>query len=183
MGFRICLIAEPGLEMDNLLRPDPRQLAIMRRAQQYLPPTHVTLHIEASGEAVVDAALNSILALPYFNERTPGRPWVDVNLGSRPELFSSIIDPGQFAEICRSVREKAVSKFLNSDAFREQSSRAASAARAAVERRRVRIGSRVLARETIADDLAAAEAVLVAVSRPSVRLDAIGFFMLSGLKA
>lgn len=183
MGFRICMIVEPGLADDNLLRPDPRQLAIARCAQQYLPPTYMMLHVEASGEPVTDTKLNAILALPYAKERSSGRPWVDVNLGSRPELFSSIIDPGQFAGICRSVREKAVSTLLDTDAFRDKSGQAVAAARADVERRRSRLARRAAAGETIADELAAAEAVLAAVSRPSVRLDAIGFFILSGPKA
>lgn len=183
MGFRICLIAEPSLAEDNLLRPNPRQLAIARRAQQYLNSIHVMLHIEASGEPVADATLNAILALPYANERSPVRPWIDVNLGSRPELFSSFIDPGQFTGICRSVRENAVSTFLNSDAFRDKSSQAATAARADLARRRARLVRRAAIGETIMDELAAAEAVLDAVSRPSVRLDAIGFFIVSGLKA
>ena len=183
MGFRICMIVEPGLPDDNLLRPDPRQLAIARCAQQYLPPTYMMLHVEASGEPVTDTTLNAILALPYAKERPSGRPWVDVNLGSRPELFSSIIDPGQFAGICRSVREKAVSALLDTDAFRDKSGQAVAAARADVERRRSRLARRAAAGETIADELAAAEAVLSAVSRPSVRLDAIGFFFVSGLKA
>ena len=183
MGFRICLIAEPGAVEDNLLRPDPRQLAIARRAQQYLQPKHVMLHVEATGELVADAKLEAILALPYANERAPGRPWIDVNFGSRPELFSSIIDPGQFAAICRSVRDNAVSTLLNSNAFRDQSNQAVAAARADFERRRARFARRVTAGETIADELALAEEVLAAVSRPSVRLDAIGFFFVSALKA
>jgi ATP-dependent helicase HepA len=183
MGFRICLIAEPSLAEDNLLRPDPRQLAIARRAQQYLQPTHVMLHVEASGESVADPMLNAILALPYANEPAPRRPWIDVNLGSRPELFSSIVDPGHFAGICRSVREKAVSTFLSSDAFRDQSSQAIAVARADFERRRARLARRAAAGESIADELAAAKAVLAAVSRPSVRLDAIGFFFVSGFRS
>lgn len=183
MGFRICLIAEPGLAEDNLLRPDPQQLAIARRAQQYFSPNHMMLHVESSGEPVNDPNLNAILALPYAKERSPGRPWVDINLGSRPELFASIIDPGQFAEICRSVRENAVSTFLGSEAFRDQSRKAVATARTDLERRRARLARRAASGEMVSDELAAAEAVLAAVSRPSVRLDAIGMFIVSGLEA
>lgn len=183
MGFRVCLSVEPNVPEDNLLRPDPRKLAIARRAQHYLPPKYITLHIEASGEPVAQGPLNAILNLPYSNERAPGQRWVDVNLGSRPELFSSIIDPGQFSQICRSVREKALSAFCDSDAFRDQTSQAETVARADLERRRARLERRAAAGETIDGELAAAEAVLDAVSSPSVRLDAIGFFIVSGLKA
>lgn len=183
MGFRICLIAEPGLAEDNLLRPDPQQLAVARRAQQHFSPTHMILHIESSGEPVSDPDLNAILALPYAKDRSPSRPWVDINLGSRPELFASIVDPGQFAEICRSVREKAVPTFLNSEAFRDRSSRAVATAQADLDRRRARLARRAAAGEVVSDELAAAEAVLAAVSRPSIRLDAIGLFIVSGLKA
>lgn len=182
MGFRICLIAEPGRTEDNLLRPDPRQLAIARRAQHFLQPTYEMLHVEVSGKPVADAALDAILNLPYFNERAPGRPWLDVNLGSRPEMFSNIIDPGLFAGICRSVRDTSVSTFLNSEAFRERSTKAVSAARADLDRRRARLARRAAAGEPVADELDAAEAVLSAVSRPSVRLDAIGFMFVSGFK-
>ena len=183
MGFRICLIAEPGLAEDNLLRPDPQQLAVARRAQQYFSPNHMMLHVESSGEPVNDANLNAILALPYAKERSPNRPWVDINLGSRPELFARIIDPGQFAEICRSVRENAVSTFLVSEAFRDQTRKAVATARADLERRRARLARRAGSGEMDSDELAAAEAVLAAVSRPTVRLDAIGMFIVSGLKA
>lgn len=183
MGFRVCLIAEPGLTEDNLLAPDPRQLAIARRAQQYFPLSHTLLHVEASGAPIVDVALNAILALPYVSDRAPGRPWVDVNLGSRPDLFASIIDPGQFAQICRSVRDKAISTFRDSEAFRTQTAQAEASARAAYERRRARLTRRADAGEDITDELGAAEAVLTAVSHPTVRIDAMGFFIVSGLKA
>lgn len=183
MGFRVCLIVEPGLTEDNLLKPDPRKLAIARRAQQYLSSSHTLLHVEASGDPVTNAGLNAILALPYANERAPGRPWVDINLGSRPDLFASIIDPGQFAQICRSVRDKALASFLDSDAFRAETNQAKAAAQAEYEQRRSRLDRRAAAGENIANELAAAEAVLVAVSQPSVRIDAMGFFIVSGLKA
>lgn len=182
MGFRVCLSVEPSVPEDNLLRPDPRKLSIGRRAQQYLPPEYITLHIEASGEPVGEGPLNTILNLPYSNERAPGQPWVDINLGSRPELFASIIDPGQFSQICRSVRENALSTFCDSEAFRDQINQAATIARADVERRRARLQRRAVAGEVIEDELTAAEAVLEAVSSPTVRLDAIGFFIVSGLK-
>ena len=183
MAFRICLIAEPGQAEDNLLRPDPRQLAIARRAQQYLPPTYVMLHVDTSGEPVGDPKLNDILVLPYAKDRATDRPWIDVNLGSRPELFSSVIDPGQFAGICRSVSENALSKFIESDAFSEKSRQAVAAAQADIERRTSRLARRATSGETIADELSTAEAVLEAVSNPSVRLDAIGFFIVTGRKA
>jgi ATP-dependent helicase HepA len=183
MGFRICLLSEPGLVEDNLLRPDQRQLAITRRAQQYLRPNHVVLHIDTSGEPVADAKLNGILGLPYTNKKGTGRPWIDVNLGSRPAVFSGIIDPGHFAEICRSVRDNAVSTLQNSEAFRDGCSKAVAAASADVERRRARLSRRALSGEAIEDEIAFAEAVLSAVARPSVRLDAIGFFFVSGLNA
>jgi ATP-dependent helicase HepA len=183
MGFRICLLSEPGLVEDNLLRPDQRQLAIARRAQQYLRPNHVMLHIDASGEPVADAKLNGILELPYTNKKDTGRPWIDVNLGSRPEVFSGIIDPGHFAEICRSVRDSAVDTLLNSGSFHNECSQAVTAARSDVERRRARLARRALPGGSIEDEIAFAEEVLAAVSRPSVRLDAIGFFFVSGLNA
>lgn len=183
MGFRICLIAEPQVSEDNLLRPDPRLLAIARRAQQYFRPTHLMLHFDATGEPVTDPKLSAILALPYTNKIDPRRPWVDVNLGSRPEIFSDIIDPGQFTETCRSVRKKAMSTFFASDAFRNQSSKAISAARTDVERRRARLATRADTDEAIAEEVATAEAVLAAVSQPALRLDAIGFFFITGWKA
>lgn len=183
MGFRICLLSEPGLTEDNLLRPDQRQLAIARRAQQYFRPNHVMLHIDASGEPVADIRLNNILELPYTNKKSAGRPWVDLNLGSRPEVFSDIIDSGHFAEICRSVRDNAVATLLNSEAFQNECSQAVTAARADLERRRARLTRRALSGESVEDEIALAEEVLAAVSRPSVRLDAIGFFFVSGLKS
>ena len=183
MGFRICLIVEPGISEDNLLAPDPRQLAISRRAQQFLPPSFTLLHVEASGEPVTDGALEAILSLPYVKDRVPGRPWVDLNLGSRPELFASIIDPGQFAQICRAVRDKSLGTFLNSETLRARVTEATTAARADYERRRARLARRAAAGEAIEQEMAAAEEVLAAVSKPSVRLDAMGFFIVSGMNA
>lgn len=182
MGFRICLIAEPGVAEENLLEPDPRQLAIARRAQQYFRQSYTLLHVEASGEPVSDVALNTILALPYTNERTPGRPWVDVNLGSRPAEFARIIDPSHFAEICRSVRDKSIAAFMESDEFRVQLSDAATAARADFDRRCARLQRRAATGEVVSNELANAEAVLAAVLHPSVRLDAMGFFIVTSLK-
>lgn len=183
MGFRICLTAEPGFAEDNLLRPDTQRLAIARRAQQFLSPNYLVLHVEASGEPVNDPKLNAILGLPYVKEPSNGRPWVDINLGSRSELFASIIDPGQFAETCRSVRKNAVSTFLGGEAFRNHVSKAVATAQTDLDRRRARLARRAASGEMVSDELAAAEAVLEAVSRPSVRLDAIGMFIVSGIDA
>ena len=183
MAFRICLIAEPGPPEDNLLRPDPRQLAIARRAQQFFSPAYATLHVETSGELITDQKLNEILALPYSKDQVADRVWIDVNLSSRPEVFSRAIDPGQFAEICRAVGQSAVSKYVGSDAFKEKSKQAVAAAQADLERRSAGLARRAAAGETTADDLANADAVLEAVSHPSVRIDAVGFFVLTGRKA
>ena len=82
LGFRLCFVVEPDIEISDLLTPTYRELAALRRAQRYLPSRYYMMHVDAIGAAVTDPILLAALARPYRSAKQAGS---DVNLSSRPD--------------------------------------------------------------------------------------------------
>ncbi len=94
LGFRLCFIIEPDVPFADLFAPSRAELAASRRAQQYLPPRTMSLHVDAGGEPVDDPALLAILARPYRSDADRAGRGGDLNLASRPHILDGVIDAG-----------------------------------------------------------------------------------------
>ncbi|RWO03017.1 protein DpdE [Mesorhizobium sp.] len=166
-GFRLCFVIEPSLEGDLGVFRSLDAHGATRRAQGFLPPWTQVIHFDLDGEAPPEAVLD-VLASPYHNgvRDQGGR---DINLCSRPALLASVITPTLFARRCRDARTAAEAHILSDPTF---VARIEGATRAAERdgRRRARFGDR---------EAAGGAAILDAVKSPRVRLDSMGFFILS----
>jgi ATP-dependent helicase HepA len=167
-GFRFCFVIEPALAEGLSIFKTLDVHGLMRRAQAFLPSwTHV-LHIDFEGEDPSPETL-SVLQRPYDDKVRPqgGR---DINLCSRPALLATVMSPATFAAACRDARAAAEDRIRRDSHFQTRIAKATQAAERDQRRR---------ARRTVglADD--GSEAVLQAVRQPRLRLDAMGFFVLS----
>ena len=107
IGYKLCFVIEPGLELSDLLAPTRTELAASRRAQRYFAPRGQTLYIDVNGEAVSDkksgaivnsgvrrvvhaaALLSSMSSIPSLN-RTPWMTFASCrNPRSRRQDFSA----------------------------------------------------------------------------------------------
>ena len=179
IGFKLCFVIEPGLELSNLLAPTRAELAASKRVQRYLAPSEHTLYIDVNGEMVSDRKLIAILERPYCN-KTNGVYPPDINLGSRPQLFTEIIDFSAFQEICRSVRDSARGKLEAQSDIVDRVSAGVHLAEADLNRRR----NRLLRRQSTDDarartELDLIETILPSIRKPSIRLDAMGCFIVT----
>jgi ATP-dependent helicase HepA len=68
IGFKLCFVTEPRLDLADLVAPTPAELAASRRAQRYFAPRAHILYIDLNGEVVLDPSLIAILERPYRNK-------------------------------------------------------------------------------------------------------------------
>lgn len=175
LGFRLCFAIEPDLPMGDLLAPGASDLARWRKAQQYFQIESRTLYIDVNGEPVEAPEILSLLEGPY-RKAGEGAPYQDLNLGSRPQHLSDVIDPTMFDFVARSARDRGAALLSASDDLRRKIDDALLAAQADLRRRR----QRTQAGDASAGSAAALiEGVLPGLAQPAIRLDAIGFFIIS----
>lgn len=182
LGFRLCFVTEAGIDFENFAAPTFSERALVRRAQTYLAPFGVDVHVDAEGTPVNDPILLDILSRPYDgHDRDSTRS--DINLGSRPGILADFIDAASFEHACREVRQAAATAILDDAQFRGRLHAAGMAARADLDRRRAGFLRRSFSGDISAQqDLEAAEAVVRSVEEPKVRLDSMGCFIVSNRK-
>lgn len=180
LGFRLCFVVEPDIPISDMFAPSRVELAALRRAQRYFPPSTVSVHVGIDGAVVADPTLLSILTRPYRRADERAGSVADVNLASRPHILASVIDPAAFGALCRSVRDRCRSVLLAEKSLSDAVAAAERLALAEVERRRIRLRQRCSAGDRAAQtDIRAIESILPAITNPAVKLDAMGCFIVS----
>ena len=185
VGFRICwlLEARPTVLMDGNFSPKVAH-ALQRQADDLLPPRLLTLYVDTALQAVTRPELLTALERPY-NHSAGGR---DINLGSRPHFLNAIIDPGYLETLCRQVREHSREILLALPQVAEDLTQAQKRTQEHIARRRRRIERRLafLAQESagcrdesLEQQLEYDQWILKAIQQPSIRVDAIGLFVLA----
>ncbi|MFO1434136.1 MAG: protein DpdE [Candidatus Competibacteraceae bacterium] len=133
------------------------------------------------------AELLAALERPY-KQYPDNAGYLDSNLGSRPQVLQAILDPAMLETLCRQVRERSRDLLLSTPKFADALAEAQSHAEQQIARRRRQIERRLaaLAAESAGRHDASLEReirydewVLAAVRQPSVRVDAIGLFVLA----
>ena len=175
MGFRLCFVIEPGLAVGDLLSPTAAERAMSRRAQQYFQVQSETLYIDINGATVSDPSIIELLSGPY-RKAGEGARYSDTNLGSRRSALDDLIDRTAFEAICRSVRDGAADALSRSESHRARTERAVEAAEADLSRHERRLTGQGL---KTAHEIDLLRAILPGLKSPSVRLDAMGLFVIS----
>jgi ATP-dependent helicase HepA len=190
LGFRLCFVVEvePDVLADLLQGTlEPAMLtAVRRRADEVLLPWQQSITVDIALHEVTDSELLAILDQPYRDQVNP-RGGRDYNLGSRPDALWDCVSPDEFARLCRSVRQKAESLVRESEHFAATIQTASKKAREDLGLRNDQLRRRddALRQETGSADpdnarqIRVNEAIMAAVESPAVRLDAIGFMIVS----
>ncbi|WP_280960186.1 protein DpdE [Aquabacterium lacunae] len=183
LGFRLCFLVEPDIAISDLFAPSRGELANVRRAQRYLPPQAICIHVDSNGDVVTDASLLSILMKPYLRAGARGEQGergTDVNLSSRPQILSSVIDSLAFGDLCRSVRDRSRALLLAQQTLQDAITAGERHAKSEIERRRSRLRQKDAIGDAVALlELQAIESILPAISRPLIKLDSMGCFVIS----
>ena len=187
MGFRFVYVLEADVEsVQGTLLDDMDALSLRRRMDSLLPPWTITLDVDAEMMPITDPLLLNILARPY-SDRTDGDGARDFNLGSRRNALYTAIGFPQLSDACMRATQASEELLKNSlqfqhwmDHYASKAVRELYADNDKLERR-----NEAFLRETgeaavgIERDRRVNAAIAEALSTPSVRLDALGLFVVS----
>lgn len=168
-GFRFCFVVEPSLDADTEVFGSVDRYGVSRRAQGFLPSWSHQVHLDVEGGAAPEAYAK-ILARPYSksSDSTGAR---DINLTSRPDLLESIAPMSMLKDRLMRARAIAEEQLRSDPDFVRRLSLAGVQARLDQERR---------GRLDDGEDAALTRSILRAVQSPRLRIDSVGFFVLSG---
>jgi ATP-dependent helicase HepA len=191
MGFRLCYVVHADLQpFKGALSENENLKGLQRRADGFLPPWTVTLHIDSNLEEVSDSHILSILERLYQDKpSTTGGVSRDFNLGSRLDALYSVIEPSLFTLKCRQARDISERRLRENPVFQERLNKAITVANTQIKHCNARLQQRQEAQQRelsqnqvldVNHDMALNEILLQSIKKPLVRLDAIGFFVISG---
>ena len=187
LGFRLVYSVESNLAdaraaLSGVVDPQ----ALQRRMDSLLPPWTTTLDIDLSMQPVTDPGLTTVLNRPYDPGLGPDG-CRDFNLGRLRDALYDVIDFEELAKSCARVREISEELLRNSAAFdRWIESHAHPAVRELyAENQMLERRAAAFDMETgspgagIDREIAVNKAIAEALASPTVRLDSIGFFIVS----
>jgi ATP-dependent helicase HepA len=193
LGFRFNYVIEADVDAAGRVLVERSATAdlsaLRRRADACFPPRAWTTFIDGDSNAVRDPSLIAILEAPYVPVRERGG---DTNLAKEKIAFiASCVDVERWPALCREARDASRGLLLESQEFRDACERSAAQAESElnirVEQLRLRSEDERLGDATAAqsdDDWATerllGEALIVGIRRPHVRLDSVGFLIVSG---
>lgn len=193
LGFRLIYILEANVKaVHYALRESINEIiapSLRRRMDSLLPPWTTTIDVDLEMNSVMDPLLREILDRPY-SDRNDEHGRRDYNLGSRRDALYESIGFHELANACRRAKEASEGLLRSSPQFQEwtevNARRAISEINSDNERLKRRQDAKI--RETgkadagMKRDIRVNEAIAAALTSPSVRLDAIGLFVVSNCR-
>ncbi len=189
-GFRFNYVIEANLANDM---QDATSKIFLRRADGLFPPIVESIFIDARNEpmcAVEDEVLLNILQRPYKERSGKYR---DYNLAkSRLPILDNFVEPDKWQDFCRQARSTSLELLSQRPEFMELCKKSAKQAEQKLGKRldqlRLRfnrlteqeqIYDAVLARE-LSRETALSKAIVEGIRHPRIRLDSVGFIIVSG---
>ncbi|GAU81821.1 protein DpdE [Bosea sp. BIWAKO-01] len=177
IGFRLCFAVEPQIDRANPLFPTVQERALSRRAQQYFPQQYVVLHVDIEGNEVRDPDLLAVLTRPYQRDETAN---CDLNLGSRISILDTVIDRASLTRAIEHVHVQGRSAMMAALDIDGQVAKALEFAQRDLARHRQRFAVRAKDGDACAAAaLKAAEEMVAGIANPTIRLDAMGCFVVA----
>ena len=185
-AFRLVWLVEPALETDTPVYVPRHGSEIARRAEALLPPFAVEHYIDEYGRTLESPALLEVLARPYTPQPT-AQGQFDLNLGSRPEALREAIDWAQFVARSEEATLRARQNLEQMPAVAARLSAATRACEVDLNRARHLLEVRHALAEKFPDrverprpqETEDLETLHRAVVAPNIRLDEIGFWVIS----
>jgi len=181
VGFRFDFVVEadikPAIRCWQDTEVDKR--AVRRRGDSLFPPFSQTLFVTATGEIESREPVLDILNRPFRRMRDGG---TDRNLHrDRASVIDDFVERGQWSDACSRVRSIAEKELRSSDEFRRRVEAGSKDAASFVERQKERLRLRPEhERAELEKYKRLSEAISSGIGDPHVRLDAIGFIIVSG---
>jgi ATP-dependent helicase HepA len=164
--------------------------AMRRRVDGLFPPQIQTLFLNAKMEIVEDVELLKILQRPYLSKGSDDR---DYNLAKeRLPILNQFIDADNWADFCRQARQTSENLLREQSAFLNLCDRQSKSAILKLENQLDRLQLRItrlsklesishagLAQEIETEKLLN-QALLQGIQNPLIRLDSVGFLIVSG---
>jgi hypothetical protein len=163
----------------------PLATVLRRRLDGLFAPALHVLHVDLALQEVNDPELLRILGYGYYSG---GRgEYHDYNLGSRRDALFSVVDPNRWAALCEQVREASETLLRRSTSFQERVRHAVEGAENELRDQNERLRRRAVAVEAetgaadvwLAEEIRLNEAILGVVAAPRVRLESIGFIVVT----
>jgi hypothetical protein len=185
-AFRLVWVVEPALMTDTPVYAPQRGSEIARRAESLLPPFAVEQYLDESGQAIGHPALLAVLARPYNPQRT-AQGQFDLNLGSRPDALREAIDWGRFVARSEEITQRCRQSLEQIPAVAARLSAAADACELDLTKALNLLNVRRALAEKFPDRIerplpqeeADLDILRSAVASPNIRLDEIGFLVVS----
>ena len=191
LGFRLTYVLAANVESARHALGDSTDeivaLSLRRRMDSLLPPWTTTVDVDIEMNPVVDPLLREILARPYSPVEHGYR---DYNLGSQRDALYELIGFPELADACGRAKEASEVLLRSSPQFQkwidDNARRAISELNADNERLKRR--NDAIVKETgkagvgMERDIRVNAAITAALDSPSVRLDAIGLFVVSNAR-
>jgi ATP-dependent helicase HepA len=179
LGFKLCYIVEARVPAG--LRVEEQQ-SLRARMDSYLAPWIQTFFVDAELQIVTDPERLGMLDRSYDED-------MDISLVRRPQLFDHLMGRTQFVELCKKVRERSEAWLRNDTSYRQAIDSAVEKGGLDIRRRINRLKQRKTNRANRGEPIDSGldreielnDRLLVALSDPVVRLDAIGLIALSNL--
>lgn len=158
--------------------------AIKRRTDALFPPRLKTLFIDTNFQLVTDEELIKILKRPYKGKGEKNR---DYNLAKdRRFILDKFVESDQWANLCYQARKKSETLLLESSDFKDYFQNQISQAKEILDQRinllklnLERTENKNISQE-IEQETSLNQVLLETISEPHLRLDAVGFIILSG---
>lgn len=186
-GFRLIWVVEPAIAENEPIWVSGGVRELHRRAESLLPTSIYEQFVDENGLPFDDSLLTAILRRPY-RDKSSDDGYRDINLGSRPQVFDQAMDGVLFRSAVKSVRDRCLKMLSEDPVFIERKS-AALRQYGLEELKSTRSLNQLnlLHREQFGTDLTdfdTQKEILAklgsAIREPSIRLDEIGFFVVSG---
>ncbi|BAY89824.1 putative helicase [Tolypothrix sp. PCC 7601] len=190
-GFRFNYVIETNLT--NYKETNTKSKILQRRVDGLFPPIVESVFIDARYEpmcAVEDETLLNILKRPYKGKGSKCR---DYNLAkSRLSILDNFIDASNWPEFCYQARSKSLELLSQRPDFialcEDSATRAEQKLGKRLEQLRLRL-NRLMNQERISDlvleqelnhEIALNQIIIEGIRHPSIRLDSVGFIIVSG---
>lgn len=182
-GFRFNYIIETNLSVNT--NENINTKILQRRADGLFPPRIVSIFLDARDEAmssVEDKALLDILQRPY---RGKGSNFRDFNLAKgRLAILDNFIESSDWQTFCYHAHSASSEHLLQNPDFKEMcdgyAQRAEKKLGRRVEQLRLRLTKTNESKQELKDEMKLNNAILEGIRKPTIRLDSIGFIIVSG---
>lgn len=185
LGFKLAYVVEANAERAVKKAGSRLAASLGRRLDGLFSPWLQVQYVDLAHQEIVDPELLGLLTQGYYTGGSGA--YRDYNLGSRREALFAVVDPGHWASLCAEIRAASEDLLRGSPRFQEQVRIAVQRAEDDLRERNERLQRRAAAVEAetrvadrwISEEIQVNESILAVVGEPRLRLDSIGFLVVS----